>query len=282
MSAAVILPDYRKKKLALRDGVEMPYLELGRGGPEIVLIPGAGDGLSTAHDAARGLAWFYRRRAGRFPMLVLSRRERIPPRYAVERHAENYIEAIERLTRGPVILECNSAGGPIGQIIAAWRPDLVRGLVLASTSHRMDDRARTVIRYWLDLIEHRKWGEFGWDTSVKTYRSLSRIRRLKFLIKPFLRAFTKPRDPERMENLLLGLLDADNSELLPSISAPTLVFGGKEDPIFGAGIQREMADLIPGSRLALASGYLHGADLESPRYPEEFGQFVAGLKREER
>ncbi|MGH3089388.1 MAG: hypothetical protein ACRDSJ_19010 [Rubrobacteraceae bacterium] len=54
----MILPGCKRGKLSIRGGVNMPYLELGRGDTEAVLVPGAGDGLSTAYDAARGPAWF--------------------------------------------------------------------------------------------------------------------------------------------------------------------------------------------------------------------------------
>ncbi len=44
-----------------------------------------------------------------------------------------------------------------------------------------------------------------------------------------------------------------------------------------AGIQREMASLIPSSRLELYPGYGHGNDQENPDYERQFRAFVGGL-----
>ncbi|MDN5636289.1 MAG: hypothetical protein L0G36_11695, partial [Brevibacterium sp.] len=57
------MPTFEKTKLKLSNGSLMPTVELGCGPTPFVTIPGAGDGISTAYDAARSMAWFYRRRA---------------------------------------------------------------------------------------------------------------------------------------------------------------------------------------------------------------------------
>ncbi|MBA2443118.1 MAG: alpha/beta fold hydrolase [Rubrobacter sp.] len=276
----MILPGYERGKLELDGGGAMPYVEFGSGGVELVFIPGAGDGLATAYDRARNLSWFYRKRALDFRMLVLSRREPIPEGYTVEQHAEDYAEALDTLGRRSVVLECNSAGGLIGQQVAVRRPDLVRGLVLASTAHRIDEQARAVISDWLELIERREWGEFAWDSSVKTYKALARRQWLKPVVKPLLGIFGRPDDPERLERTLRGLLGVDNGQILYRISQPALVFGGVEDPIFSHALQREMAEGIPDSRSVFQAGYLHGADLESPEYGTVLNDFVQRLGEE--
>lgn len=143
------LPEYESDQLTTPDGASLPFLKVGRGPVPIVLIPGAGDGLRTVADAWLQLTWFYRWRADTYRMLLLSRRQPIPPDYGLERHAEDMIWAVEQLGWEPAIWECNSAGGPIGQWVAVKRPDLVRGLILTSTLHRTSDDTRAVLGYWL-------------------------------------------------------------------------------------------------------------------------------------
>lgn len=267
-------PSYERAKLSLSNGALMPVVELGSGQTPVVAIPGAGDGITTSYESAWGLAWFYRSRGPHQKMHVVSRREHIPPGYSVADHARDYIETLDQLRLGPVILECNSAGGPIGQQIAAERPDLVRALVLASSAHRMDATATEVIESWLKMVANGKWSDFGWDTTVKTYRSVGRLRWAAPLLKPALGLVSRPKNPHRIRHLLQGLLGVDNSSVLAGISCPTLVFGGTKDPIFDSELQRQMAAKIPHSRFVQAPGYLHGADLESPDYAEAVVQLI--------
>lgn len=266
---AGMLPQHRKTKITLADGGIMPAVTLGDGPTPVVTIPGAGDGLSTVYDSARNLAWFYRRRARHQRMYLLSRREGFSAAHGIAEHADDYIEALETLRLGPVILECNSAGGPIGQQIAARRPDLVGALVLASTAHRLDANAAAVIEGWLKMVTESRWGDFGWDTTVKTYRAASRLAMVGAVLKPMFGSIIRPSDPQRIANLLRGLLGFDNSGTLEQINCPTLVFGGTRDPIFTPELQHQMAESITDCRFVQATGHLHGADLESDQYPPE-------------
>ena len=268
------MPTFEKTKMRLSNGSLMPTVELGCGPTQVVTIPGAGDGISTAYDAARSLAWFYRRRAPHQHMHIISRREDIPLGYTIADHARDYIETLDRMRLGPVILECNSAGGPIGQLIAAHRPDLVRALVLASTTHKIDANAADVIRNWLAMVGNGQWAEYGWDTTVKTYRSAKRFRWAAPVLKPILGAVSRPKVPDRTLRLLQDLLKVDNSSILADIACPTLVFGGTRDPIFGSELQRQMARSIPEARFVQAHNYLHGADLESPDYPKAVVELI--------
>ncbi|GAA1853352.1 alpha/beta fold hydrolase [Brevibacterium marinum] len=270
-----MLPSFDRTKLRLSNGALMPIVTIGHGRTPVVYIPGAGDGLSTAYDAAWNMAWFFRSRTPRQRLHIISRREDIPGRYDIADHARDYSETLDRLRFGPVVLECNSAGGPIGQLIAAHRPDLVRALVLASTAPRIDARAHEVFTSWLTMVDSGQWAELTWDTTVRTYRSALRAQWAGPLLKPILGALSRPKNPERFKRLLEGLLSVDNSSVLEDISCPTLVFGGTRDPIFASGLQQQMAAAISHARYVGAPGLLHGADLESPAYPAAMNELIA-------
>src|SRR4029078_2336671 len=111
--------------LRLADGSRIDWLQLGRGSLSVVVVPGIGDGLWTIGQSAPQLVWRYRRRFWSHRLLILGRRDPIPSRFGVEEHADDYLRAVERLGWGPSIWECISAGGPIGQCAARWRPDVV-------------------------------------------------------------------------------------------------------------------------------------------------------------
>lgn len=162
-----MFPPYRKTHLKLSNQALMPVLELGHGQTSVVIIRGADDGIRSAREFARGWAWLYRHRARGQTIHLISRREDIPAGYSIEDHTRDYIEALDRLQLGPVILECNSAGGFTGPQIAAQRPELVRALVLACTAHRMDAAATETVGQWLKMIDGIRWSDFAWDAAEK-------------------------------------------------------------------------------------------------------------------
>src|SRR5262245_25429498 len=126
------LPPFKTGYVAAPDGARKPYVLFGSGPTSMVVVPGAADGLRTCVDVALFLAWFYRHRAQRCRILILSRRESLPEGFGFERHADDMIESALRLGFGQAVWECLSAAGPIGQWIAVKRPDLMRGLILSS------------------------------------------------------------------------------------------------------------------------------------------------------
>ena len=202
---------------------------------------------------------------------MLSRRQPVPQDYSIEQHADDMLWAIEQLSWGQTFLECNSAGGPVGQWIAVKRPDLIRGLILSCTLHRTDEHARAILLYWIELAKQGKWAELNWSSIVYTFHKQLWLYRL---FRPLLGLLRKPTHPERLERILSSLLYLDNRPILPRISSPTLVIAGADDRIITADIQREMAALIPDSRLILYPGYGHGNDIENPQYRKEVAHFI--------
>jgi len=268
----VFLPSYHKGALPTPDGALMPYVIVGDGPVPVVVIPSGGDGLTVVSDAALRLAWFFRKRARDYRVLILGRRQPIPLDHGVERHAEDMIWAMEQLGWGAAVLECNSAGGPVGQWISVKRPDLARVLILSCALHRADDHFRSVVRHWHTLADERRWPELNWSSIEYTYRRET-VKKLRPL-KPLLRLISRPRYPERILRIFEELFDLDNRPILPRITTPTLVIGGEDDRLIGASIQREMAGLLPSSSLKLYPGYGHGNDLENPDYQRQVDEFV--------
>lgn len=267
----------RRGVLRLRDGARIDWLQVGWGPLSAVIVPGAGDGLWTVGQTAPHLLWRYRRRLTTHRLLILGRREPIPPGFGIADHADDYVHAVERLCWLSSVWECTSAGGPIGQQIARRRPDLVRGLILASTMHRADETLQSVLGLWRRLVDERDWAQLYWSIAALNRRpaTVARYRPLR----PLLRLVPPPRRPQRFLHLLDGLTTLDQQQLLPHIGCPSLVIGGEEDRIISASLQREMAALIPRSRLVLYAGYGHAAPVEHPTYEAVTRRFMEEVCR---
>jgi len=223
------------------------------------------------------LAWRYRHRFWSHHILILGRREPIPSGFGVDEHASDYLRAVERLGWRPSIWECISAGGPIGQYVARWRPDVVRGLILASTTHRLDAQLRSVLETWRNLAHGQHWAELYWSMAALNHRpaAADRYRPLR----PLLRFIPPPRSPQRFLSLLDGLAKLDNRAILPDITCSTLIIGGEQDCIISADLQREMAGLIPNSRLVLYAEYGHATPVEHPGYEVVTRRFMEEIDR---
>jgi 3-oxoadipate enol-lactonase len=205
-------------------------------------------------------------------LLVLSRRQPIPEDSTWEQHADDHIWALEKLAWGPTILECHSAGGPIGQWIAVKRTDLVRGLILSATMHHPSEHTRAVVSHWRDLARQQKWAELQWSCVEYAYRpeTVERYRPRKSV----LGMLPEPRHPERVVRIYDELLALDNRAILSRIACPTLVIAGEEDNVVPADVHRAMAALIPNSRLLLYPGYGHANNQENPDYEVKATRFM--------
>lgn len=266
----MLLPHSTPITIPTPDGAVIHGLRLGHGPIPLLLLPGAGDGKSTAREARLALSLYLRPRLNTFTITYLSRRDPLPAHWRPEDHARDVIHALDQLGWTGGIVECNSGGGPTGQQLAALRPDLVRGLVLSVTLHRTAPETRAVLERWITQLDRRDWRAFNWDSIEKTFRPAT-VANYRFL-RPLL-ALSPLRNPLRLRRVLESLLDVDQRDVLPLIRCPTLVIGGQDDQVIPASIQREMAALIPHATLRLYAGYGHGNDQENPDYLRQLTAF---------
>ncbi len=82
----------------------------------------------------------------------------------------------------------------------------------------------------------------------------------------------------RADETLADLRDVDQRELLPTITAPALVFGGRHDVFVPYAIAEAAVELLPNGRLVSCEGSGHAPPVEEPDlYLGELRGFLAGL-----
>lgn len=253
----------------------MDWVRLGSGPVPMVMVPPISDGLWTVRQSAWRLAWRYRHVLGDVQLLALSRRRSIPSSYTVQDHARDYIAAVERLEWPPSIWEGVSAGGPVSQWVTVTRPDLVRGLILSVTMHRIGEQTRTVLRSWRTLAIQQRWPELYW--SLVDYNARPRgLARLPLLRLPMY-MIPPPVDAGRFIQMVNELLDADTRDILPLIRPRTLILAGELDAIVPVEIPREMAALIPSSDLRIYEQFGHAITNQLPDYLIQIRRFVRSI-----
>jgi pimeloyl-ACP methyl ester carboxylesterase len=268
----MILPAFETGHLPAGDGVLKPYVSLGSGPTAMVVVAGAADGLRRCIDIASSLAWFYRERAKTSRILILSRRDPLPPGFGMERHADDMIASVEQLGFGPAFWECISAAGPIGQQIAVKRPDLVQGLILSSTYDYTCKQTQKVLRQWMEISQQKAGLDALFEMVEQKFRPPPDVA-LRLGV-PAQASDAGPRSSERLTRILEELRDIDHRALLPQITCPTLVIGGADDRIVPPEVHQEMASRLRNARLELCPGFGHFNDTDNPDYESHIQRFI--------
>jgi pimeloyl-ACP methyl ester carboxylesterase len=176
----------------------------------------------------------------------------------LDRLVEQVLGASGEVTRDPVDVVGFSLGAVIAAAAAARHPERVRRLVLIAGWARNDDpRKRLGFQVWRRLA----------DVDPELYSHYISL----LLFKPeFLAGLDEESFAEwvggatvtegTVRQIDLGL-DVDIRDLLPRVSAPTLVIGCRHDQLVPVGHSRELHEAIAGSSyLEIDSGHLVPAE----------------------
>jgi pimeloyl-ACP methyl ester carboxylesterase len=271
---------------------EFPFVRVGDGPRALIVVPGVGDAIFNGeYNAAVGsfLRAYYRRYTDSHTVYVVSRPRGLPVGYGIGDMADDYARVADELGGADVL--GISMGGFVAQTLAADYPDLVDRLVLAVTGARTSEEGRAAARRWRDLAEDRAWYEIraelvgdmfsdwrrvAYPSAVRSAGVLTRWRRLLAPGVPDVGPnvpLPEPADPNDVTVTMDATLAFDGTDRLGDIEAPTLVFGGEEDPYFPAPILRDAAERIPDARLRVVPGGRHGV------YHEEKAAFDHDVTR---
>lgn len=147
-----------------------------------------------------------------------------------------------------------SLGGAVGLHLAVHHPDRVSALaVLCSSAHfngsrPWEERAETVRREGLATLAesaNSRWFTLGFTV-------------------PRLIEDLRTTDPGAYAACCDALASFDLRDRLASITAPTLLIAGREDPATPPAHLREIADAVPGASLTEIAGASHLAPAERP------------------
>jgi pimeloyl-ACP methyl ester carboxylesterase len=257
------------KKQAAEAGTllgEFPYVRLGSGPENMVILPGI---TLENEPPSRLAAYTYRLGFARFAedhaVYVINRRRGMPPGYTTRDMAEDYARVIEG-ELGPSRVVGFSTGGSIAQYVALDHADLVEKLVLVVSASRLSEKGRETCERWRELAQGQRWRELRAEMAAVNVTGAANKR----LARAFMSVFGRfmlgtPSDASDLLTTLQADLDHDTTGRLPELSAPTLVIGGGEDPFFPESLLRETAEKIPDAELRMYEGVGHGVPKERKR-----------------
>lgn len=198
--------------------------------------------------------------------------------YSIDRYADLVAALISDLGLGHVVVVGLSMGGYIALAVARRHPDVLTGLVLADTRADPDTAEGRQARTDNQTIVQEKG-----DVTPLVDGLLERILsegspghdEARLRLSGVLRA-TAPAG-------WIGALEAmknrrDQTDLLPTISVPTLVVVGDSDALVPLDVAEAMAKAIPDARLEVIPDAGHVSNLESPAvFNRALAEFLSTL-----
>jgi pimeloyl-ACP methyl ester carboxylesterase len=260
------------------DGTRIFWGTRGQG-PAVVLNDGIGcDGFAWKYlqphlaSSHRVVHWQYRAhgRSG-FP----ADRARID----LPAHARDLISVLDALEVDDAVLVGHSMGTQVALETYRLAPDRVRGLVLVCGSYGKvtatfhgSDVLKQVLPALLDAVERRKglaralWGRIPAKLAFHIARLSKEVDSLAIReedFRPYMEHIATM-EPSMFLAMLRHAGDHTAEDLLPNITAPTLVISAERDTFTPPALAEHMAHEIPGAELFMLRGASHAAPIEQP------------------
>ncbi len=246
-------------QFATLNGVTLHYqvISAAAGKPRIVFANSLGTDFRIWRDVIVRLA-------GDFSILTYDKRghglsDIGETPYSIETHAADLIALIEHTGLGPALICGVSVGGLIAQGLYASRPDLVTGLVLCDTAHKIgtteawNERIATVELGGIEAVADKVlkgWFSEGFrsgDPAFAGYRNM--------LVRTPLAGYAAT---------VAAIRDADFTAEAGRIAVPTVCLVGEVDIPTPPDQVAEFARMIPGARYELIRGAGHLPFIEQP------------------
>ena len=245
-------------KFTHANGVVLHYDDTAGARPAIVFSNSLGTDFRIWDKVAADLGQDYR--IVRYDKRGHGLSEATPAPYSMSDHVGDLAALLDDLGVKSAVIVGLSVGGVIAQGLAAVRPDLVRGLVLSNTAHRIGTTDSWNTR--IAAVETNGLGSIA-DNVMKlwftpSFRSPSNAEyvgcRTMFLRSP----------PVGYVGTCAALRDADLTESTRALKVPTLCIAGDQDGSTPPDLVRSMADLVRGSEFRIIADAGHIPCVEQP------------------
>lgn len=237
------------------NGISMYYEVHGEGEP-VVLIGGLGS--QTQSWATQAPLYSANYKVIVFDNRGAGRTDKPDEPYSLEQMAEDTIGLMDALDIERAHVVGKSMGGMIGQWLGIKHPDRVNSLVLGCTAASRDEIGNEILRFGRETAEKQGlkslWlGALFWGyTREYIENNYAQVRNSIDMIKE---------SPEALAGYIrqnYACKAHDTAKLVGSITAPTLVMYGERDLIVAPRRSRQLAELIPNSKLIEFKDVGHG------------------------
>lgn len=226
--------------------------------------------------AAEAIAAEYAPLTEEYTVYVFDRRKELPAVYTVADMAEDTAAAMQALGLSHVYLFGASQGGMMGLQLALDHPQLIRKMVLGSTSSHLLPQHYRILEKWVGLAKagDREGLYLAFGEALYPPEVFAQVR------ETLLKAASTVTEEELARFIVMaeGTRDFNVTERLPEIQCPVLAIGVFEDAVLDADATMEIAeklDFRPDFRLYMYIGHGHAAYDTAPDYRQRIMAFFA-------
>lgn len=238
-------------------GNKTPYIKIGKGSKNIILLPGLGDGngpVSRKQDLI--LRWYYKSFLKDFTVYIISRPDYKTPQtiYSI---ADDMSLVIKELALSKVFVLGISMGGLIAQQVAVRHPTIVDKICIGVSAGKINENTKGIIEKWKEYVSKDCYKDYVMDTIEKTYTG----KKLKFYrkFKPFSKFIVNVKEKHRFYIQADACKEYDGMDTLKNIKCEVLLINGDQDKLFPKDVILETEMNIPNCTNIYCNGSGHGA-----------------------
>jgi len=185
-------------------------------------------------------------------------------------HADDLAAVLDALGIARAVVVGMSHGGLVGQHFTVKHADRLAGLGLVATFARPHGPTLLLLRMLYGFLERNDLGGF-WEvlkSFLFTAKNFDTMLRRETALR---QAMFDQYEVESLCSIYGQAIEHDSTNWFGAVHCPTLIIGGAEDMLFPPVLAAELADLLPGSRLAM----LPAAHIPPVEVPRLFNGLVA-------
>ena len=258
-----------------KDDLTMKWFSFGKGPRPFVIIPGLS--VQSVMGSADAIADAYKDMTDDFTIYVIDRREDVKEGYSLRDMAGDTADLIRGIGLRDINLFGASQGGMIALLIAMEEGDLVKKLVLGSTSSHITGEQFGKIKKWIGLAREKKTEELYLEFGRDIYPEEVFAQYREF----FVNTAATVTDEELSKFIIVAsAIEGFNvTAELPRIKGPVMVLGAFEDEVLDSDATMEIAEKLDETnefRLYMYNGYGHAAFDTAPDYRKRIADFLLG------
>lgn len=242
---------------------QIEYFSFGKGPDNLLILPGLS--IRPVCQSAQFVASQYRCLCNDFTIFVFESRRDMPKGYTIRQMADDTAVAMQTLGIGRACVFGASHGGMIAQELAINYPNLVSGMILASTISAHNDTSTATMKRWSTLAEAGEPVALNRDIFQHVYSP-------EYYAK-YREAFNRiedsgsPAEIRRFGIMAESIIEFDVDSRLSEIECPAYVFGIENDTVLSGQASYRLTErlhcnstIFPGTGHSIFDEMLLGTD----------------------
>jgi 3-oxoadipate enol-lactonase len=183
--------------------------------------------------------------------------------YSLDDLIDDAARVIREAGSGPVVWVGVSMGGMVGQGVAIKHPELIKALVIANSACHYPEAAQAAWQARVAKVQAEGLGSIA-DMVMQRYFTETVRGALPELERSARQTLLRA-SPQGYVGCCQAISTIDFREALGQLKVPTLVIAGKQDQGTPVSMSEQIAQAIPGARLAVIDEASHISVLEAPQ-----------------